>query len=86
MISGRRFNVDPSARELQLCKENKGVRFTSWGKKVNLTPFFHPPMGEFNLEAQHWAKDFGRGAIGKTFTRTIIQLVGDSCNPLVADL
>ena len=42
--------------------------------------------GEFNLEAQRGAEDFGRGSIVKTFTRTIIELLGDPCNPLVAEL
>jgi hypothetical protein len=42
--------------------------------------------GEFKLEAQHRAEDFGRGAIGQTFTRTIIQFLGDPGNALVADL
>jgi hypothetical protein len=42
--------------------------------------------GEFNLEAQRRAEDFGGGAIAKTFAGTIIELGGDSCNALVAEL
>jgi len=42
--------------------------------------------GEFNLEAQRRAEDFGRGSIVKTFSGTIIQLHRNSCNTLVTNL
>jgi hypothetical protein len=43
-------------------------------------------VGEFNLEAQRRAEDFGRGSITETFSGTIIELHCDSCNTLVTDL
>jgi len=50
-----------------------------------MTPFRRAKGGEFNLEAQHRAEDFGRGAIGQTLAWAIIELGGDSCNTLVTE-
>jgi hypothetical protein len=42
-------------------------------------------VGEFNLESQHGAKDFGWRAVVEAFPGSIIQLSRDACNTVMAD-